>query len=250
MSTEPKFSERSRLPIQHPDYRYAPTKNIYGEKIKEFSDLIHSDNDTETRRGEWRASFRDAAASLKKANRRKLHVEVGCNGGHVILEWAAKNPDEGWIGLDWKFKQIYRGGEKAHNRGIKNLMFLRANLARLKYMFSPGEIDCLYLYFPDPWAKKSQWKNRSITAESLRELRTLVAADGVFHIKTDHAGYFEWMKEAFAQVGDVWKIERITDDLHAGNSHAQQLKIPEVTLFEKLFIKDGIPIHSAWLKAI
>ena len=241
---------RSRLPIQHPDYRYPPTKNPYGEKIKEFSDLIFSDHDTELRRNEWRSSFRDAHASLQKTNRRKLHVEVGCNGGHVILEWATQNPNDAYIGLDWKFKQIYRGGEKAHKRGLKNLMFFRANLARLKYMFAPGEIDCLYLYFPDPWAKKSQWKNRSITAASLRELRPLLVDGGVFHIKTDHAGYFEWMKEAFAQVGDVWKIDRITDDLHVGNPNAGQLKIPEVTLFERLFIKDQIPIHSAWLKAI
>ena len=248
--TRPTMPDHSRLPIQHPDYRYAPTKNPYGEKIKEFSDLIHSDNATEVRRGEWRASFRDATESLKKTNRRKLHVEVGCNGGHVILEWAGKNPEDAWIGLDWKFKQIYRGGEKAHKRGLRNLMFFRANLARLKYMFAPGEIDCLYLYFPDPWAKKSQWKNRSITAESLHELRKIVADGGLFHIKTDHAGYFEWMKEAFAGASDVWKIERITDDLHAGNAEAKKLQIPEVTLFEKLFIKDEIPIHSAWLRAI
>ena len=53
---------------------------------------------------------------------------------------------------------------------------------------------------------------------------------------------------ASAQVGDVWEIERESLDLHEGNPNAAKLEIPDVTLFEKLFIKDGIKIKSAWLK--
>ena len=56
------------------------------------------------------------------------------------------------------------------------------------------------------------------------------------------------MQEAFAATKDVWEIERETLDLHAGNPMAGKLEIPDVTLFEKLFIKDGIKIKSAWLK--
>jgi len=239
---------RNRLPIQHPDYRYPTTKNPYGEKVRLLADRIIVDNDTEAARGEWRSRFPDASR-WKGKGRRKLHVELGCNGGHVSLEWAARSPQDAFIGLDWKFKQVFFGAEKSKKRDIDNLMFFRANLERLQYMFAPGEIDFLYLYFPDPWAKKSQLKNRWVTAEHLRQARKLVADGGVFHIKTDHPGYFDWMCEAIDQVKNCWKAERLTRDLHAGNPDAGKLKIPEVTIFEGVFIREGLPIHSVHLKA-
>jgi tRNA G46 methylase TrmB len=115
-------------------------------------------------------------------------------------------------------------------------------------MFAPGEIDFLYLFFPDPWPKKAHWRNRFVTEEMLREIAPLLKRGGVFHIKTDHAGYFEWMEEAIAKAADVWEPFERSADLHRGNEKARELEIPDVTLFEKLFVKDGLPIHSVKLR--
>jgi tRNA (guanine-N7-)-methyltransferase len=114
-------------------------------------------------------------------------------------------------------------------------------------MFAPGEVDALYLYFPDPWPKKAQIKNRFLTAERLRDIHSLLKTGGLFHIKTDHAGYFEAMEEAIAETRELWDVRERTADLHAGNPHAGELTIPDVTLFERLFIQDGKPIHSVKL---
>mgnify|MGYP001569785248 CR=1 FL=1 len=247
MPTRPIGTRSDHLPIQHPDYRYAPSKNPYAKKVEQLGHLIFSDNQTEAYRGAWRSHF--PATVGKAAGRKELHVELGCNGGHVSLEWATRNPSALFVGLDWKFKQIYFGAEKAEKRKLQNLIFFRANLQRIQYMFGAGEIDRLYLYFPDPWAKKSQWKNRSITAESFRELAKIVkSGTGIFHIKTDHAGYFDWMLEALQPNLDLWEVIEQTRNLHAANPTPTQLQIPEVTLFEKLFIKEGLPIHSLKLR--
>lgn len=238
---------RSRLPIQHPDYRYGPARNPYSERLKEFPGLAFSDHATETSRGEWRDRFasggRDAAGAP-----RPLHVEIGCNTGHVTRAWAERDPASLFIGIDWKFKTVHRGAEKSAEKGLRNILFLRANVERLEYMFGEGEIDFLYLYFPDPWAKKSQWKNRWLKEDNLRRAARAVKPGGVFHVKTDHDGYFAWMEEAFAKVGDLWTVEKLTRDLHAGHPNPTALKIPDVTLFESLFIKDGIKIKSAHLR--
>lgn len=240
-----------RLPIQHPEYKYPVSKNPYWAKVREFQGRIFSDNDTESHKGRWRDQFHDAA---KSQPHRPLHVEIGCNGGHVILEWAAADPKGAYFGLDWKFKQIHRGAEKAVKRKIDNLIFLRSHAERIEYVFSEGEIDHLYLYFPDPWAKKSQWKNRFITSERLLGLAKLVRAGGTFHIKTDHAGYFEWMEKALASLqkekGCPWKIIERSTDLHAGNEDRLKLEIPKVTLFEKIFIRQGIKINSLMLERV
>lgn len=236
-----------RLPLTHPDYIYGQAKNPYSAKLKEFPTLAYSDNATETFAGKWRDYF-GISAALDSGKIRELHVEIGCNTGHVTRAWAAQNPENLYIGIDWKFKIIHRGAEKTAEKGLKNLLFFRANVERLRYMFGEGEVDALYLYFPDPWPKKAQWKNRFLKESTLREAARIVRPGGLFHIKTDHDGYYAWMQDAFKTVTDVWDLEKESLDLHAENPNVFKLEIPEVTLFEKLFIKDGIPIKSAWLR--
>jgi tRNA (guanine-N7-)-methyltransferase len=232
------------VPLTHPDYRYPTSRNPYWGKLQKHQGLVYSDNETEMHRGEWRSKF--LTPNLEKS-RQPLHVEIGCNAGHVILEWAALKPNIKFIGIDWKFKPIFRGVEKGVRRDLKNLLFFRSHAERLKYMFGPGEIDQLFLYFPDPWPKTAHWKNRFITAETLRTIAPLMHKNGVFHIKTDHRGYFDWMIENINQVKDVWTPTEISYDLHAGHPDPKSLRIPEVTLFESLFVKDCLPIHSVKL---
>jgi tRNA (guanine-N7-)-methyltransferase len=190
----------------------------------------------------------NGASSFAGAASKPLHVEIGCNGGHVTLQWAKRDPGGLYVGLDWKYKQIYRAADKAKRAGIQNVIFLRFHAERIGFVFAPGEIDHLYLYFPDPWPKKSQWKNRFVTPETLRALGAVVRPGGTFHIKTDHDGYFEWMERAIAEVPDLWRVVDRTTDLHAGVAEPGKLEIPDVTLFEKLFIKDGINIKSVKLE--
>ena len=232
----------SKLPISHPDYTYPPAKNIYAAKNLEFEKTIYSDGQTEKHKGLWRSLFLDAANEPAPSPARPLHVEIGCNGGHWILEAASRNPDAAFIGVDWKFKQIHRGAEKAEKRSIKNLIFFRSNSERLKYCFAPEEIDFMYLFFPDPWAKKSQLKNRFFTESRLRELAPLVKKGGIFEIRTDHANYFEWMCEHAEKVKDIWQMSEVTRDRYADHPSPEKLDLGEVTLFEKLFIKDKIKI--------
>ena len=63
-----------------------------------------------------------AKAEKPKLEGRKLHVELGCNAGHVTIEWADRSqstakssgqaPDV-FVGVDWKYKMIFKAAEKA-----------------------------------------------------------------------------------------------------------------------------------------
>ena len=239
---DPSKSQVIPFGIQHPEYRYLDSRNPYWNKIREAQGFVLSNNETELHQGRWRSLF--------VAPGRQLHVEIGCNAGHVLVEWAARCPEDRYIGIDWKFKAIFRGFEKAQKKKLTNVAFLRAHAERIQYMFAPTEIDHLYLFFPDPWAKKSQWKNRYITAESLRVLAGLVKPGGGFHIKTDHPGYFKWMEDAVAKVPESWEVVSRTEDLHLGHPDPRSLDLPEVTIFEKLFIKDGLAINEMRLRRV
>ncbi|HUP57918.1 MAG TPA: hypothetical protein VM598_10730, partial [Bdellovibrionota bacterium] len=119
-----------RLPLEHPDYRYTESRNPYWLKLRQESRQVFPDNASELHRGQWREQFPHGRKSSP------LHVEIGCNAGHVVLEWAARDPKGCYIGVDWKFKMIHKAADKAGKRKIDNLLFLRAHADRLKYMFA------------------------------------------------------------------------------------------------------------------
>jgi len=232
-----------------PDFCYSPSKNPYWAKIQEHKGLVFTDQETEKHSGTWKTKFPSALQKdCLQDPSAELHVEIGCNAGHVIVEWAKANPQNFYLGMDWKFKPIFRGAEKSLKAKLKNLIFLRAHAERTPFIFSPGEVDFLYLFFPDPWPKKAHWKNRLITPERLKQLSTILAPTGIFHIKTDHPGYFDWILEAVSTVSDTWTILELNRDLYQGHPAPEKLNIPEVTLFERLFIKDKIPIQSLKLQ--
>ena len=237
-----------QLPIFHPDYRYPQAKNPYSEKLKIFKGKVLSDQETEAHPGAWKKAFHEQHSASTVSSDGLLHVELGCNAGHVIVEWAKQNPHHLYVGVDWKFKAIFKAAEKAEKKKLENLMFFRAHSERLSYMFAPQEIDRLYLFFPDPWPKKGHWKHRYITAERLKELKKLMKPEGIFHIKTDHRGYFDWMLEAISQCQAEWEVLECSMDLHQGHPDPESLTFPEVTLFEKIFIREKLPIHSVKLK--
>ena len=224
----------------HPDFKYIPSDNPYWHKIKQVKPFAFTDNDTEEFKGKWKSQFLSPP--------KKLHVEIGCNGAHVSLQWAKQNPQDGYIGIDWKYKQIYFAYEKAKKMGVQNLILLRAYAERTHYMFDEAEIDHLYLFFPDPWEKMHQKKHRIVTKDWLIKIAHIVKKGGTFEIRTDHKEYFEWMQKQIAQTQEHWSIETLTSDRHKDRPDAHLLKIPEVTLFERVFIRDQLPIHQVVLK--
>ncbi|MDR3606715.1 MAG: tRNA (guanosine(46)-N7)-methyltransferase TrmB [Oligoflexia bacterium] len=238
-----RASSENATPVTDPAFRYAESRNIYAKKLLELKGKVYADHDTETHRGKWRGTF-------SGPNREALHLEIGCNAGHVVSQWAARDPKTAYIGLDWKYKPIFRGAEKGLKHGLENLIFFRAHAERVRFMFAENELDRVSIFFPDPWPKKKHFKNRWVTADRLRDLHSVLRTGGILHIKTDHPGYFDWINDALQETRALWEVMSHTRDLHGGNPDAKKLQIPDVTLFERLFINDGLPIHQVILKAL
>ena len=242
--------------VSKPDFQYGRSYNIYWDKLNELAPelqgLAYADHKTELNRGNWRKSFKSESSPSENQTPSFLHVEVGCNAGHVSVEWAriaqeAKS-NHRYIGIDWKFKMVHKFAEKIAKFKLENLLAFRANADRLQYMFAPGEIDYLYLYFPDPWPKKAQKKNRTANTEWLKTVAPLLSNRGYFHIKTDHQEYFDYILGNLEELKDTFEAFDLTRNLHEKHPNPKSLLIPDVTLFERLFIKDGLPIYSVKLK--
>lgn len=229
--------------VESPNYRYPPSRNPYWEKIRETSGRIRLDHESEKYSGLWKKTFSTTDAAL--------HVELGCNGGHWLLARAALDPKDLFVGIDWKFKQVYLAHEKSQKHAVNNTVWLRAHAERMPMMFAAGEIDHLYLFFPDPWPKKAQRKNRLFDMTWLTNVAPLLRSGGTFEIRTDHGEYFAEMLSAVRARLEDWKIESVSRDHHGGAgtaANARKLAPPKVTLFERVFISQGVPIQRVVLK--
>ncbi len=253
------------------------SKNPYALKMQEFPDTIFTNAQSERYRGRWSERFLalqphhhqpssqrpdqgpgEAPSHLphdltappppSAASSPKLTVEIGCNAGHVICEWAKRAPEQNFIGIDWKYKAIYRAATKTQANASHNVVLLQAKAQRLAWIFGPQEVDAFNLFFPDPWPKKAHWKHRLVTPIWLQELASCLKPGGVLSIKTDHPGYFQWILNAAREVEGVFRIIDLQWDLHQQHPNPESLRCPEVTLFEQLFIRQKLPIHQLHLQ--
>ena len=78
---------------------------------------------------------------------------------------------------------------------MKNVRIIRADAVTfLTEHILPGSVDCLHIYFPDPWPKKRHHKRRLIQQGNMGVLTRCLKPGGEIRIATDHPAYFEQIK--------------------------------------------------------
>ncbi len=180
-------------------------------------------------KGQWRSKFQ---------NTNPIVVELGCGKGEYTTELARKNPDVNYIGVDIKGARIYTGAKLAQDQSYKNVMFLRIQIEYLNYAFSNGEIDEVWITFPDPQIKYNR-RNKRLTSPSMLEMyRKLVTQKGVVHLKTDSLflhGYTLGLLET-----GKYKVHKTMHDLYNTYHNDNMLNIK--THYENIFLKNNNPI--------
>jgi len=178
--------------------------NPYAGKLKEFPGLALDEPEFPQIRGNWGAHFRSLSGRVPK----QLVFEIGCSNGLFLVEAAKKFPEIGFLGIDWKFKVLYRAAKRAVDQGVKNAVFLRGRAQKLAEIFAPGELDEALVLFPDPWAKTRQTKHRLLNEQYFLELHTVLSTGGRILWKTDHPGYFQWVLAYFGIQPEILDASR------------------------------------------
>ena len=188
------------------------------------------------------AEYRIAAPELKKgswrtlkADAKALWVEVGCGKGKFTAETAEANPDVLLIAVERCREAMVVAMEKARSMGLKNVFFIDMDVANIEEIFAPGEIDRLFINFPDPWPRKKNAKRRLTHRGFLDKYCRVVAEGGEFHFKTDNAPLFEFSLEEFAACG--LQVNALTRNLHKNGI------VGIMTGYEEKFHALGTPIN-------
>ena len=178
------------------------------------------------KKGQWRSLKPDCTA---------LWVEVGCGKGKFTAETAQTNPDVLLIAVERCREAMVVAMEKARDMGLRNVFFIDMDVAEIENIFAPGEIDRLFINFPDPWPRKKNAKRRLTHRGFLDKYCRVVREGGEFHFKTDNAPLFAFSLEEFAACG--LETKNVTDDLHKDGV------LGIMTGYEEKFHALGTPIH-------
>ena len=203
------------------------------EEMKGFEHVIQApynsikDSDFELK-GKWGSSF--------FGNENPIVLELGCGKGEYTVELAEKFPGINYIGVDIKGARLWKGAKTALSKGLKNVAFLRTNIELITQFFAPGEVDEIWLTFPDPQMKKTS--KRLTSTAFLNKYKNLLKTDGIIHLKTDSNFQFSYTSalvhlnkfEVLAETNNLYESEIINETLHIK------------TFYEKQWLSRGITI--------
>ncbi len=182
--------------------------------------------DPNARKGAWRELMPGAKA---------LWVEVGCGKGKFTAETAQANPHVLLIAIERCREAMVVAMEKAQAMGLSNVFFIDMDVALMEDCFAAGEIDRLFINFPDPWPRKKNAKRRLAFRSFLDKYCRVVRPGGEIHYKTDNAPLFTWSVEEFQMCG--LEVKNLTRNLHENGI------VGIMTGYEEKFHALGTPIN-------
>ncbi len=190
--------------------------------------LVHSDHGL---KGNWKSNVFN--------NDKAITIELGCGRGEYTVALARAYPQRNFIGIDIKGARIWRGAKTINEEKIMNAAFLRVRAEWLDTLFTPGEVNEIWVTFPDPQPQLSR-ENRRLTNPRFLELfKKLSGSGGLFHLKTDNNGLFDYTLEMLAK--EAGTLEVCTRDLYTDTPDQFNLNIQ--TTYEKKFLLEGMKIN-------
>ena len=213
-----------------------PNPNIYVQGLLgEYSPWSYDEERAPTFRGEWRSKAFGVGPDAP------VDLEIGTGNGLHFAHHAATHPQRCLIGLELRYKPLIQSIRRVRRTGGENARIARYNAALLPELFVEGEINDVFIFFPDPWEKSRNHKHRLIQDQFLERMFQMQRPGSRLYFKTDSQDYFRWSLTRFER--GPYKIEAQTFDLHKSEFAATNF----VTQFERIFIRQGLAIGYACL---
>jgi tRNA (guanine-N7-)-methyltransferase len=206
-------------------------------KLQRFADIDEFDNvleltdfqnENKTKpKGRWNEDiFR---------NDHPIVLELACGKGDYTVELARRNADCNYIGIDIKGSRLWKGARKARDEELSNARFLRIYIDHLDEYFEEGEVDEIWITFPDPYLRGANRSKRLTSEKFLTIYRKLLKEEGPIHLKTDSEELFDFSKYSVEKNGG--RILENVEDIYKERGDDEILTIK--TDFEKKHLREG-----------
>ncbi len=184
-----------------------------------------------SRRGKWQDLFDEP---------RPLVLELGCGKGEYTVAMARKFRDKNFIGIDIKGSRIWYGASTVKEEKLTNAAFLRTQIELLDLCFGEGEVDEIWITFPDPQIKYKRMKHRLTNPEFLKIYAHILKPGGMVHLKTDSEFLYGYTCGILQE--RQLKVHEAYHDIDLQLNQEEHLLHGVQTHYEQLFRAKGKPI--------
>lgn len=203
------------------------------KKLQRFADIKTFSNVLEypvAMKNKWKDFFK---------NENPVLLELACGRGEYTVGMAQLFPEQNFIGVDVKGNRMYIGAKKCLADKICNAAFLRTQIEKLPDYFAAGEVDEIWITFPDPQLRISKAKKRLTHPRFLRLYQQILKAGGFIHLKTDSPALYGFTK----RVAELYGLTIVEDynNVYEQPGIKEELKIK--THYESLDIAESKKIH-------
>jgi len=179
-------------------------------------------------KGKWRTDY--------FKNQNPITLELACGRGEYTLGLANLFPDQNFIGVDIKGERIWKGSIMALKEELHNASFLRTHILMIENFFEAGEVNEIWLTFPDPRPRKRDVKRRLTSPRFLEIYKTLLATGSYVRLKTDNTQLYEYTLEQLHMRNDIEDLD-FTADVYSSALKKECFDIK--TRYEQEFTQKG-----------
>ncbi len=172
-------------------------------------------------------------------NHNPIILELACGKGDYTVALAQIFPHRNFIGIDVKGERMWRGAKTALEKNLTNVLFFRTYIDHLAEYFATGEVEELWITFPDPHPTDKGARKRLTSPRFLTLYQKILQPRGALHLKTDDEPLFEFSLQSLKDTG--WVLEQEVRDIYKAASVDPLLEIQ--TAYEKRHLAAGKKIY-------
>lgn len=195
-------------------------ENPYRAKLGEFSDIVSLE-------------VSRIVEPIRSCSR-PLFLDLGCGNGDFTVALASGHPDADCIGVEIKYKRVYKSAKKAQRAGLGNVRFYCGDVFRFLEELPPGSISKIFVNFPDPWPKRRQLRRRFIQPPVFSLIRRALKPEGVFYFRTDVGKN----RELAVAVFELTQLRLVSRKTFSRLSDLERIG-EMVTYYERMFLRSG-----------
>ncbi|MCX2573513.1 tRNA (guanosine(46)-N7)-methyltransferase TrmB [Pedobacter sandarakinus] len=202
------------------------------DKLRRFAEIetfanVYQLDEGKVLKGNW--------AKNHFKNNNPIVLELACGKGEYAVNLAKLFPEKNFIGVDYKGNRIWRGAKTAIDEHIGNVAFLRIQIENMLDYFSDGEIDEIWITFPDPQPQDSREKKRLTFPAFLNRYKIVLKAGGCVNLKTDNDQLYAYTVEKTTELGLT---------VHKNTSHLYTSGLTDAVLSIKTYYEKKYLLHA------
>jgi tRNA (guanine-N7-)-methyltransferase len=151
-----------------------------------------------------------------------LLLDLGCGNGRFVISHALRHPEWDHLAVDVLPLVLRYATRRANQRGLHNVrLAVIGGFELLEQYVSPGSVEAIHLYHPQPYQDQSQAERRLVTPEFLALVHRSLTSGGQFVVQTDNRAYWQYIKRVAPLLFEFEELSGLWPEAPAGRTRRE-----------------------------